>query len=79
MLPLVGEREISRRAATQPAYALADTRASEAARSGDLGYTWGTYAIARRSGAREEGFYVRVWARGRDGQWKLALDVLQPQ
>jgi ketosteroid isomerase-like protein len=79
ILPLVGERDISRWAATQPAYALADTRSSEAARSGDLGYTWGTYAIGRRPAGREEGFYVRVWARGRDGQWKLALDVLQPQ
>ena len=101
LLPMVGERNIAAWAAAQPPYALADTRFSEAARSGDLGYTWGTYAIAARAraprqsqqgrsqspaasstpsrAAREEGFYVRVWARGRDGQWKLALDVLQPQ
>ena len=78
-LPIVGERAISRWAASQPPYALADARFSESARSGDLGYTWGTYALAMKPGAREEGFYVRVWARGRDGQWKLALDVLQPQ
>lgn len=79
-LPLVGERNIARWAASQPAYALADTRFSEAARSGDLGYTWGTYAVPTgRGGPREEGFYVRVWARHSDGQWRLALDVLQPQ
>ncbi len=78
-LPLVGDRAIARWAAAQPAYALADTRFAESARSGDLGYTWGTYAIGARAGTRQEGFYVRVWARGRDGQWKLALDVLQPQ
>jgi ketosteroid isomerase-like protein len=86
VLPIVGERTIASWAAAQPPYALADTRYSEAARSGDLGYTWGTYAIGAAVGtataakpARQEGFYVRIWARGRDGQWKLALDVLQPQ
>jgi ketosteroid isomerase-like protein len=79
VLPLVGERAIARWASSQPAYLLADTRFTEAARSGDLGYTWGTYAVTVKGSAREEGFYVRVWARGRDQQWKLALDVLQPQ
>ena len=28
---------------------------------------------------RTGGFYVRIWVRERNGQWKLALDVLQPQ
>lgn len=27
----------------------------------------------------EEGFYVRLWVRERGGQWRVALDVLQPQ
>lgn len=79
VLPIVGERNITRWAASQAAYTLADSRFSEVARSGDLGYTWGTYAVSRTAGTREEGFYVRVWTRQRDGQWKLALDVLQPQ
>jgi ketosteroid isomerase-like protein len=78
MLPIVGERNIARWADTQPAYALSDTRYSEAARSGDLGYTWGTYAMPTAKG-RQEGFYVRVWVRDRSGQWRLAADVLQPQ
>ena len=77
-LPIVGERNIARWAASQPAYALSDTRYSEAARSGDLGYTWGTYAMPTAKG-RQEGFYIRVWVRDRSGQWKLAADVLQPQ
>jgi ketosteroid isomerase-like protein len=77
-LPITGERNIARWADAQPAYALSDTRFSEAARSGDLGYTWGTYALPAAKG-RQEGFYVRVWVRDRSGQWKLAADVLQPQ
>ena len=60
---------------------------TESAQSGDLGYTWGTYQLAARgagqaqnAGAKiEEGFYARVWTRQRNGQWQVALDVLQPQ
>jgi len=29
--------------------------------------------------AADHGFYVRVWTRGRDGVWRIALNVLQPQ
>lgn len=79
VMPIVGERNIARWAASQPPYTLADGRFAESARSGDLGYTWGTYAVVRKPGSREEGFYVRVWTRQRDRQWRLALDVLQPQ
>lgn len=86
-MPLVGERAILAWLAGQPALAAVDTRFSEAAGSGDFGYTWGTYAEgsarapARRGqpGGRQEGFYVRVWVRERSRQWKVALDVLQPQ
>ena len=79
VMPIVGERRILQWVASQPAYSTADSRYSEAARSGDLGYTWGSYSLSARRGKPESGFYVRVWARERNGQWKLALDVLQPQ
>jgi ketosteroid isomerase-like protein len=80
-LPVVGESRVRAYLAGQPRFTLCDTRFAESARSGDLGYTWGTYQLAPR-GARgkiEEGFYVRVWTRQRNGQWQVALDVLQPQ
>jgi ketosteroid isomerase-like protein len=79
LLPIVGQQRILQWLAGQPALASADTRYSEAARSGDLGYTWGTYTVAARGAKPQGGFYVRVWARERNGQWTLALDVLQPQ
>jgi ketosteroid isomerase-like protein len=81
VMPLVGEARILAWLAGQPRFALGDSRHAESARSGDLGYTWGTYKLARRAaGAKpEEGFYARVWTRQRDGQWQVALDVLQPQ
>ena len=64
----------------QPAYSAGETRFAEPARSGDLGYTWGTYATpAIRQETAQKGFYMRVWVRQRDGGWKVVLDVLQPQ
>jgi len=89
--PLVGETRILAWLAGQPRFTLGDGRYAESARSGDLGYTWGTYQLVRpaaEAGSRgrggqtvrgEEGFYARVWTRERTGQWRVALDVLQPQ
>ena len=79
VMPIVGETRILQWLASQPAFATADTRFTEAARSGDLGYTWGTYTRKAARGAAEGGFYVRVWVREQNGQWKLTMDVLQPQ
>jgi ketosteroid isomerase-like protein len=87
-MPVVGQQAATKWLASQRAYSSLDSRFSEVARSGDLGYTWGTYTIAPRqvtTTARGEtqqvnvqaGFYVRVWVRERNGQWRVALDVLQ--
>lgn len=88
-LPIVGVPAATKWLASQRTFSSADSRFSEVARSGDLGYTWGTFTIApaRTVTARgrgqtqtvniEAGFYVRVWVRERSGQWKVALDVLQ--
>ncbi len=92
--PLVGETRVLAWLAGQPPFRLGDSRYAESARSGDLGYTWGTYQLVRQTAApqggrgpgrggpaatMEEGFYARVWTRERTGQWQVALDVLQPQ
>jgi ketosteroid isomerase-like protein len=79
IMPVTGERNAARWLASQRAYTSADSRYSEAARSGDLGYTWGTYTFGPAQKPSQQGFYVRVWERERNGQWKIALDILQPQ
>jgi ketosteroid isomerase-like protein len=87
-IPIVGVSAATKWLASQRAVTSADSKFSEVARSGDLGYTWGTFTIAprrvRAGGSAqaqtvniEAGFYVRVWVRERDGQWKVAVDVLQ--
>jgi ketosteroid isomerase-like protein len=87
-MPIVGVPAATKWLASQRAVSSADARFAEVARSGDLGYTWGTFTMAPRTvtaGGRgqsqtvniQAGFYVRVWVRERNGQWKVALDVLQ--
>lgn len=49
--------------------------------SGDLGYTFGVYAIMTEPGGRqatETGDYVRVWRRTAAGEWQVTLDLTSP-
>jgi hypothetical protein len=73
VMPLIGETAALAWLRTQPAYTAGENRFADVARSRDLGYTWGSYAMPQ-----SKGYYTRVWVRGRDAVWKLALDVLQP-
>ena len=52
----------------------ASTGAADTARSGDLGYSYGTYDV---KGAQQHGAYVRVWQRDAAGKWLLVADVVQ--
>jgi ketosteroid isomerase-like protein len=48
--------------------------------SGDLGYSYGTYELREKTGARahaEKGNYARVWKK-LNGYWKVVADVADP-
>ena len=77
VMPIVGEQAIVAWLASQPRYAAGESSFADTSMAGDLGYTYGTYALGGNQAAH--GFYVRVWSRGRDSVWRVALDVLQPQ
>ena len=52
----------------------------DVSRSGDLGYTHGTYEIAdvaRAANVAERGSYVRIWKK-ENGAWRVVLDVANP-
>jgi ketosteroid isomerase-like protein len=51
----------------------ATTGAAESARSGDLGYTYGTFELP----SAKPGAYVRVWQRDAAGKWFVVADVTQ--
>ena len=74
-MPVVGADAIVAWLSGQAGYAAGESRFAEVSKAGDLGYTYGTYALKGDQASR--GFYVRVWTRGRDGVWRVVLDVLQ--
>ena len=73
--PVVGDRAALRWLAAQKPYSTIDSRFAEAARSGDLGYTWGSYTVGPAQTPTQKGFYVRVWQRERNGQWNVVMDA----
>jgi ketosteroid isomerase-like protein len=75
LMPIIGTDAILTWLRGQPAYMGGESRFAEVSQAGDLGYTYGTYAL--KSEKASSGFYVRVWTRGRDGVWRVTLDVLQ--
>lgn len=74
-MPVVGMEAVLSWLASQPPYASGESKFAETSAAGDLGYTYGTYALKGDQAAR--GFYVRVWTRTGDGVWRVALDVVQ--
>jgi ketosteroid isomerase-like protein len=50
-----------------------EPQGGDVSKSGDLGYTYGTYLM--KDGANEvRGTYVTVWRKRPDGRWKYVLD-----
>ena len=51
----------------------------EAARSGDLGYSLGTYELSmndpKGTPMTDRGKYATVWKKQADGSWKVAVDM----
>lgn len=45
--------------------------------SGDLGYTYGSYAISGPSA--DAGYYARVWRKAAGGAWKIIAQVERPR
>ena len=52
---------------------------AEVAKSGELGYTWGTYSLTYMDQNGEEqksyGKYLNIWKKQADGNWKVAIDI----
>ena len=49
---------------------------ADVAKSGDLGYTWGRYTFTSADSASvSPGYYVTIWKKQSDGQWKFVFDA----
>lgn len=76
-LPFAGKRAIAEALSTskgaltwQPAFA-------DASRSGDLGYTYGTYEEKTDGVLNAKGNYMRFWKK-QGGKWRMVVDVADP-
>ena len=76
--PIFGKKDIL--AGMGAGYVLAwEPKKAEVAKSGDLGWTWGTYELRTTDGEGKPivryGKYINVWRRQKDGTWKVILDM----
>jgi hypothetical protein len=51
---------------------------SAVSNNGDLSYSYGKYQIGSGDNITEKGYYVHVWRRGANGDWKIAAANLAP-
>jgi ketosteroid isomerase-like protein len=81
-----GVEAVRRRLADFPAGARLTWAPEEVdvAASGDLGYTWGRYeyrlasTVPGQPDSVGQGFYLTLWKRQPDGQWRYVLDTGSP-
>jgi len=76
VLSIVGRGAIADWLDQHAASMSATAGAADAAEAGDIGYSYGTYAL--KGDAVESGAYIRVWTRDGAGRWLVVADVTQP-
>lgn len=75
-LPLMGAGQVTLYLEQHPLSYKSEPLGSDVSSSGDLGFVYGSYQSLRNPASR--GFYVRVWRRNEYGEWRVALDSMQP-
>ena len=48
---------------------------AEVAKSGEMGWTWGTYQVIAEGSQVSNGKYVNIWLTDQQGQWKVRMDM----
>ncbi len=77
--PILGAMAAHRWIASHPGHVDHNPEGTRVARSGDLGYAWGTLSFRPSgAGAAQSGSYVRIWRKGASGAWSIVLDVVTP-
>lgn len=75
-LPIVGSDSVKNFLTSQPAMTLRRSLGGDLSRGGDLGYTYGSYRFQGRDiASKMEGYYLTVWKKEGEGEWKIVLDL----
>ena len=76
VMPVVGRAALRDWSDAQAAKYRGEPLFADVARSGELGYAWGSY---EKSGAgADAGYYARVWKKDGAGEWRIVMDTVSP-
>jgi ketosteroid isomerase-like protein len=76
-IPFVGKASLNDALGEAPESWSWEPQAGGVSRSGDLGYSYGSYKLKASDGKTEAGNYLRIWKK-QGGAWKVAIDVANP-
>ena len=76
--PVVGKEKVCDKIAQQTSAMIWKPMASDVAKSGDLGYTYGISKFESPSGIKKSNSYLRIWKKNKEGNWKIVLDLANP-
>lgn len=75
-MPVVGKAALRAWAGDQKMSLRGEPLAADVARSGDLGYSYGSFE--QGGAAPLTGYFARVWKRDANGRWRIVMDTIQP-
>lgn len=75
-MPIAGKPALADWVAGQTQGLVGEPLLARVARSGDLGYAYGSYEI--RGQEPNAGYYTRVWKRDPAGDWRIVVDTVSP-
>jgi ketosteroid isomerase-like protein len=75
-MPVVGRAALKEWANAQSGKQRGEALFADVARSGELGYTWGSYEGI--GDAREAGYFSRVWKKNERNEWRIVMDTVSP-
>jgi ketosteroid isomerase-like protein len=76
IMPVVGRVALDQWANAQTGRMRGEALFADVARSGELGYTWGSYE--RVGDAPDAGYFARVWKKVEGDEWRIVMDTVSP-
>jgi ketosteroid isomerase-like protein len=77
-LPVVGKENVCNKVKDQSVTMFWKPMASDVAKSGDFGYTYGIAELKSNSGEQKLNSYLRIWKKNKEMEWKIVLDLANP-
>jgi ketosteroid isomerase-like protein len=76
VMPVVGRAALDAWAAAQAGQVRGEALFADVAKSGELGYAWGSYE--RLGDAPEAGYFARIWKMDERDEWRIVMDTVSP-